>query len=86
MYNRTTLYLFPLIYNYTYLKRQDVTQKNSGFELNSLYLKDEKKNYQLKKYLFLLLDIDKITSEKFISFMRIIKLHPKYESYYTRRN
>jgi len=85
MYNKTTYYLFPLIYNSYCLKPSLIRNKDeTGFELNNLYLTDSKKEeaFPLAKYLFMLLDVYDVTSERFIEFMTRIKQHNNYDSYY----
>lgn len=80
--NRSTKYLFPLLYDGYNLIASNITNlEQNGFTLINLYIGDSLKS-EYDSSILLLLHVKDFENENFKLFFEDIKFHPLYSEYY----
>lgn len=79
--NRSTLYLFPLIYDKLNVTSSNVTNEENGFKMINLYIKDEKKE-EYDNCIFMLIKILDYDNPNFKLFLSNLKNNLFFKEYY----
>lgn len=86
-YNRSSIYLFPLLFHSEYLKVGMVNKEENGFKMLNLYMADKTNPHsdifhKNEDTLFMLLEVYDYDNEEFRYFIKNIENHPFYYTNY----
>ena len=79
--NRSTLYLFPLIYDEINITSSNVTNEENGFKMINLYIKDQQKN-EYNNCILMLIKILDYDNPNFKLFLSNLKNNIFFKEYY----
>lgn len=80
--NRSTLYLFPLIYDEFNVTTSNVIREENGFKMVNLYIKDQEKEEHYDNCLFMLIKILDYDNPNFKLFLSNLKNNIFFKEYY----